>query len=422
MEDKLDRRFTEVNLENLCPHLSEFHHQKFEDIEIPGQYLLNKDNNSHFVKIERFLPTIDLARGTNACYKRLKIRGHDGSLHAFAVQFPAARHCRREECLFQLFRIFDDSLSKKVETRRRNILFTLPIAVPLSPHIRIINDDSRDVSMQKIYEDFCFKEGKNRDEPFIYTIEKLRAAFDPRLPKPDIMSIRVEILSAIQTLLVPSTVMKNYFLDLYPNFEDFWLFRKQFTSQYASFIFTTYMMCVNTRQPQKIHVNRGSGSVWTSDMLPCKIASKNASLDTSNGSRPAPLFYNAEMVPFRLTPNIQKLIGKSGLEGILSVYVLVIARALTEPKSDLDQYLTLFVRDEVISWCTQQDPPKPVPQDQQLREIVMLNVELIIKRLMSMAHGSSASNVSTQSVLELIAQAVNPHNLAAADTLWMAYF
>ncbi|QFZ30488.1 putative transcription-associated protein [Clavispora lusitaniae] len=421
LEDKLDRRFTEVNLENLCPHLSEFHHQKFEEIEVPGQYLLNKDSNSHFVKIERFSPTIDLARGTNACYKRMKIRGNDGSLHSFAVQFPAARHCRREESLFQLFRIFDDKLSKKVETRRRNISFTLPIAVPLSPHIRIINDDSRDVSMQKIYEDFCFRNGKNRDEPFIYTIEKLRAAFDPRLPKPDVMSIRVEILGAIQTLLVPSTVMKNYFVDLYPNFEDFWLFRKQFTSQYASFIFTTYMMCVNTRQPQKIHVNRGSGNVWTSDMLPCKIASKNASLDGSNG-RPAPLFYNAEMVPFRLTPNIQKLIGESGLEGILSVYVLAIAKALTEPRSDLEQYLTLFVRDEVISWFTQQDPPRPIPQDSQLREIVMVNVELIIKRVVSMAQSASGSGVSTQNVLELIAQAVNPHNLAAADTLWMAYF
>lgn len=422
LEDKLDRRFTEVNLENLCPHLSEFHHQKFEDIEVPGQYLLNKDNNTHFVKIERFLPTIDLARGTNACYKRMKIRGHNGSLHSFAVQFPAARHCRREECLFQLFRIFDETLSKKVETRRRNIQFTLPIAVPLSPHIRIINDDSRDISMQKIYEDFCFRNNKNRDEPFIYTIERLRAAFDPRLPKPDIMSIRVEILSAIQTELVPSTVLRNYFVDLYPNFEDFWLFRKQFTSQYASFIFTTYMMCVNTRQPQKIHVNRGSGDVWTSDMLPCKIASKNASLDGSSGGRPAPLFYNAEMVPFRLTPNIQKLIGESGLEGILAVYVLVIARALTEPKSDLEQYLTLFVRDEVISWCTQQDPPRPIPQDSQLREIVMINVDLIIKRVLSMAHSSSGTGVSTQSVLEMIAQAVNPHNLAAADTLWMAYF
>lgn len=422
LEEKLDNRFTEVNLENLCPHLSEFHHQKFEDIEVPGQYLANKDNNDHFVKIERFLPTIELTRGTNACYKRIKIRGHNGSLHSFTVQFPAARQCRREENLFQLFRIFDDTLSKKVELRRRNIHFTLPIAIPLSPHIRIVNDDSRDISMQKIYEDFCFKNGKNRDEPFIYTIEKLRAAYDPRLPKPDIMSIRVEILSAIQTLLVPSTVLKNYFLDLYPSFEDFWLFRKQFTAQYASFIFTTYTMCVNTRQPQKIYVNRGSGSVWTSDMLPCRVASKNASLDGSGGGRPAPLFYNAEMVPFRLTPNIQKLIGESGIEGILAIYVLVIARALTEPKSDLDQYLTIFVRDEVISWCTQQEPPRPVPQDSQLREIVTLNVELIIKRVFSMAHSTVGSAVSSQSVLDLIAQAVNPHNLAAADTLWMAYF
>ncbi|KSA03288.1 uncharacterized protein AC631_00926 [Debaryomyces fabryi] len=422
LEDKLDRRFSEVNLENLCPHLSEFHHQKFEDIEVPGQYLLNKDNNTHFVKIERFLPTIDLARGTNACHKRLKIRGYDGSLHTFAVQFPAARHCRREECIFQLFRLFGDTLSRKVETRRRNILFTLPVAVPLSPHIRIINDDSRDITMQKIYEDFCSRNGKSRDEPFVYTIEKLRAAFDPRLPKPDIMSIRVEILSAIQSLLVPSTVLKNYFVDLYPQFEDFWLFRKQFTSQYASFIFTTYMMCVNTRQPQKIHVNKGSGNVWTSDMLPCKIASKNASLDGSQGGRPAPLFYNAEMVPFRLTPNIQKLIGETGLEGILSVYLLAIARAITEPESDLEQYLTLFVRDEVISWCTQQDPPRPIPQDSQLREIVRVNVDLVIKRVLSMGHISSGPTISTQNVLELISQAVNPRNLAAADTLWMAYF
>ncbi|EGW30360.1 uncharacterized protein SPAPADRAFT_143045 [Spathaspora passalidarum NRRL Y-27907] len=416
LEDKLDRRFSEVNLENLCPHLSEFHHQKFEEIEVPGQYLLNKDNNNHFVKIERFLPTIDLERGTNACYKRLRIRGHDGSLHTFAVQFPAARHCRREECVFQLFRIFNDSISRKVETRRRNIQFTLPVAVPLSPHIRIVKDDSRDITLQKVYEDFCKKKGVSRDEPFIYTVKKLRDAYDPRLPKPDLASIRVEILGAIQALLVPSTVLKNYFVGLYPNFEDFWLFRKQFTSQYASFIFITYMMCVNARQPQKIHVNKGSGNVWTSDMLPCKLPSKG--VDTSQ--KPTPIFVNAEQVPFRLTPNIQKLIGESNLEGILSVYILCIARALMEPESDLEQYLTLFVRDEVVSWMNNQDAPR---SSIQLREIVRLNVESIMKRVMTMGHVSSGgSGVATQNVLELISQAVNPRNLAAADTLWMAYF
>lgn len=424
LEDKLDRRFTQVNLENLCPHLSEFHHQKFEEIEIPGQYLLNKDNNSHFVKIERFLPTVDLARGTSACYKRLRIRGHDGSLHTFAVQFPAARHCRREESVFQLFRIFNDSISRRVETRRRDIQFTLPIAVPLSPHIRIVNDDVNDITLQRIYEDYCKKNGKSRDEPFIYTVEKLRAAFDHRLPKPDLASIRVEILSAIQTLLVPSTVLKEYFLQLYPRFDDFWLFRKQFTSQYASFIFTTFMMCVNARQPQKIHVNKGSGNVWTSDMLPCKMP--NRQHDNNNPQpKPTPMFVNAEQVPFRLTPNIQKLIGDSGLEGILAVYVLCIARALLEPEADLEQYLTLYVRDEAISWIAQGGGDRSGTvsgQDNQLRDVVKLNVDSIIKRVMTMGHVSPNGGVATQNVLELISQAVNPRNLAAADTLWMAYF
>lgn len=424
LEDKLDRRISQVNLENLCPHLSEFHHQKFEEIEIPGQYLLNKDNNAHFVKIERFLSTIDLARGTSACYKRLRIRGHDGSLHTFAVQFPAARHCRREESVFQLFRIFNDSISRKVEARRRNIQFTLPIAVPLSPHIRIVNDDTRDISLQKVYEDFCKKNDKSRDEPFIYTVEKLRAAYDQRLPKPDLTSVRVEILSAIQTLLVPTTVLKNYFIDLYPNFEDFWLFRKQFTSQYASFIFTTYMMCINARQPQKIHVNKGSGSVWTSDMLPYKMPNKNA-LDNAQqqqNGKPAPIFVNAEQVPFRLTPNIQKLIGETGLEGILSVYMLCIARALLEPESDLEQYLTLFVRDEVVSWLQQHDKSVLNSPDKQFRDMVRLNVESIIRRVMTMGHVSSNNAVANQNALELISQSVNPRNLATADTLWMAYF
>jgi transformation/transcription domain-associated protein len=425
LEDKLDRRFSSVNLESVCPHLSEFHHQKFEDIEVPGQYLLNKDNNSHFIKIERFLPTLELIRGTFACYKRIKIRGHDGSLHQFAVQFPAARHCRREERIFQLYRIFNDTLSKKVQTRKRNIQFTLPIAVPLSPQIRIMDDTSSLSSLHEIYEDYCKTKNLNRDEPLIYFNEKMRAAFDPHLPKPDIMNIRVEIFSAIQSLIVPNTVVKNYFTNLYTKFEDFWLFRKQFTSQYASFIFMTYMMSIAGRQPYKISINEKSGAVTTFEMLPSKIASSkansnffaNSTLDVP-AQRAAPIFYNAESVPFRLTPNIQQLIGEAGLEGILSVHILCIAKALTEPESELTTHLPLFVRDETISWFTQQH--RPSAEETQLREIVRVNVELISKKVQQIS-SHNGNSVATQNILDFIQQAVNPRNLAACDTLWMAY-
>lgn len=162
LENKLDRASKKENLEVLCPHLSNFHHQKFEDIEIPGQYLLNKDNNVHFIKIARFLPTVDFVRGTHSSYRRLMIRGHDGSVHSFAVQYPAVRHSRREERMFQLYRLFNKSLSKNVETRRRSIQFNLPIAIPLSPQVRIMNDSVSFTTLHEIHNEFCKKKDLTR--------------------------------------------------------------------------------------------------------------------------------------------------------------------------------------------------------------------------------------------------------------------
>lgn len=109
----------------------------------------------------------------------------------------------------------------------------------------------------------------------------------------------------------------------------------------------------------------------------------------------------------------------------MAVYVLCIARALLEPESDLEQYLTLYIRDEAIAWLAQGGGDKNgtvAGQDKQLRDVVKLNVDSIIKRVMTMGHVSPGGSVATQNVLELISQAVNPRNLAAADTLWMAYF
>ena len=99
--------------------LQEFHHTKFDDVEVPGQYVQvsathylrasdfrqHVDHTEEFVKIGRFYPKIELARGHGFCFRRITMIGSNGSRHTFAVQLPAARHCRREERLTQLFRI-----------------------------------------------------------------------------------------------------------------------------------------------------------------------------------------------------------------------------------------------------------------------------------------------------------------------------
>lgn len=208
-EAKLDARPNKVNLEALSPHLSEFHYQKFEEIEVPGQYFQLKDNNLHFIKIDRFMPTVDVVRGFGVCYRRITIRGHDGSMHPFAIQYPAARHCRREERVSQLFKILNGVISRRKECRKRKIQFTLPIAVPFNPHIRIIQDDSKFISMQAIYEDYCRRIGQSRDAPLDFSTQRLRAAFDPKLPKPDIAAIKMEILTAIQATLIPNTILRD---------------------------------------------------------------------------------------------------------------------------------------------------------------------------------------------------------------------
>ncbi|CDH15648.1 probable Transcription-associated protein 1 [Zygosaccharomyces bailii ISA1307] len=424
LENKLDRAPKVEKLEKLCPHLSNFHHQKFEDIEIPGQYLLNKDNNLHFVKIARFLPTVDFVRGTHSSYRRLIIRGHDGSIHYFAVQYPSVRHSRREERMSQLFRLFNASLSKNVQTRRRNIEFTVPIAVPLSPQVRIMNDSPDFTTLHQIYDDCCAQRGIDPDSIQDFVTEQLNIAHDKALPTPDLTVIKVEIFSSIQSLFLPTTVLMDYFIDLFTQFEDFWLFRKQFASNYGAFVFMTYMMMINSRTPHKIHVDKRSGDVFTLEMLPSrypyervKPLMKNHELNLPPDT---PIFHNNEPVPFRLTPNIQKLLGDSALEGVFAVDIFAISRALIEHDNELNTYLTLFIRDEIISWFS--NLHRPIVENPQLREMVQTNVDLIIRKVAQLGHFSSTPAVTTQFILDCISSAVNPRNLAKTDSNYLPWF
>ncbi|KAJ5702643.1 hypothetical protein N7488_010191 [Penicillium malachiteum] len=407
-EEKLDRRPQAGNLESYSPHLSEFRFLKFDEVEVPGQYLLHKDKNQDFVRIDRFLPDVDLVRGIGVCHRRLKIRGHDGSVHAFAVQHPAARHCRREERILQLFRIFNGLLAKRKESRRRNLYFHLPLMVPLAPHIRLVRDDSSYISMQGIYEDHCRRVGMNKDEPVLFTMDRMRSLAETKQNRtPDQQQVlRTEILTAIQDKWVPSTVVLEFFQHTYPNFADFWLFRRQFAYQYAAVAFMTYVMHIGNRYPNKILVSRSTGDIWGAELIP-----------TINPGKA--IFYNPEQVPFRFTPNIQTLLGPIATEGLFACAMMAISRCLTEPRHELEQQLSIFVRDEMMFWSTAHHRGVlPVPQ---LRDLVNNNSEIIVNRAVSLASPPEGNLPANQTTIDLISKAVNPQHLASCDALWMPY-
>ncbi|TID23090.1 hypothetical protein E2P81_ATG02207 [Venturia nashicola] len=405
-EERLDRRTNPVTLESFSPHLSEFRYQKFDEVEIPGQYLQHTDKNQDFIRIERFLPDVDLVRGAQVCYRRLKIRGHDGSVHPYQVQHPAGRSCRREERILQLFRIFNEVLMKRKESRRRNLQFNLPAMIPLSPAVRMIEDDVSYMSLQSVYEDFCRKNGINKDEPVLYTIEKLRTLSPKNLEQAN--HIRMETFIAVQEKYIPNTVIQEYFQATFPAYDDFWLFRRAFSYQFAATSFMTYIMCMAARYPHKISISRSSGRVWSSELVP------------SMGNQ-RPVFQNAEVVPFRLTPNLQTLMGPIVTEGIFAPALMTFGRCLTERDGEMEMQLAVFVRDEVTFWFTQAH--KQSAAENLLREAVDHNCGVIVKRAESLAKPPEANNLpANQTSVDRIAEAVDPKKLSQTDPLWMAYF
>ncbi|KAI4202027.1 MAG: hypothetical protein LQ346_002049 [Caloplaca aetnensis] len=412
-EEKLDRRPAQQNLETYSPHLSEFRFHKFDELEVPGQYLQHRDKNTDFIRIERFLPDVDLVRTVGFSHRRIKIRGHDGSIHPFAVQHPAARHSRREERILQLFRVFNGTLSKRKESRRRNLNFYLPLMVPLAPSLRLVQDDSSYISLQGVYEDHCRRNGINKDEPVLFTMDKLRALTEARSNKypSESPAMRLETFTAIQERWVPSTIALHYFQQTYPSYSDFWLFRRHFSAQLAALTFMTYIMHMSTRYPHKLCISRSHGSVWGSELLPT-IASGQA------------LFHHAEPVHFRLTPNLQTLMGPLATEGIFAPAIMAIARCLTEPSNqgekELELQLSIFVRDEMIFWFTQQH--KSPIGEHDLRKAVARNCEVVVKKAVSLARPPEAGNLpANQTVIDLISKSVDPVALAQCDALWMGW-
>ncbi|ORY74856.1 FAT domain-domain-containing protein, partial [Protomyces lactucae-debilis] len=402
----LDRRKPTQQLEQVSAYLSEFQYQKFEDVEVPGQYLQHRDNNNDFVRIDRFMPQLDVVRGHGICYRRITMRGQDGSLHQFAIQYPAARHCRREERIIQLFRILSGVLARRKESRKRCLSFHLPAAIPLAPHIRIVQDDASYISLQGIYEDYCNRHGQHKDDPLQLATERLQKYPELQNKKSELIDLKVDILASIRRDLVPESIVYDFFKQTFPTFSEFWRFRKQFSLQYASLTFMTYVMNINNRFPYKLFISRKTGQVWGTEILP-GMAPNN------------PVFHNGEAVPFRLTPALQNLMGPIGIEGIFSCATMAIARCLTEPEFELDQHLSIFVRDELITWFTQQH--RPVTHETHLREKVSSNVDLIVRRASSLSQVAQGNLPANQTIIDLISQSVNPKNLVQMDQLWSSF-
>ncbi|RKP03126.1 hypothetical protein CXG81DRAFT_9931 [Caulochytrium protostelioides] len=418
LERLLDLRPASQNLEQFSHYLVEFEYQKFDDIEVPGQYFLLCDSNRDFKKIVRFLPEITAVRGPGSCHRRLSIRGHDGRLQTFMLQNHAARHCRREERLMQLFRLLNAISDRRKDARERSLTFHLPLMVPMAPQMRLVQDDPSYVSFYEIYEQHCRQHGFPKDAPIVHYMTRMQQALAGARParrsKVELLNLKTEILHETAQQLIPETILTQYMTARMGSWSALWLMRKQFTVQMALCAFMTYVLSIGQRFPHKFHVALATGHVWMSEVLATFSASTH-------------LLTNNDSVPFRLTPNLQHFMGAVGIEGIFTAALMAMARALTDPETDMEDCVAIFLRDELVAWL--HGARKPALSDTALRHAVQQNTALITKRCQGLACRAERDQKKmdtalplNQTLLDLISQAANPLKLAQLEVAFLPNF
>ncbi|KAI6035416.1 hypothetical protein F5J12DRAFT_25544 [Pisolithus orientalis] len=425
-EKHLDSRPRFQSLDLLSHYLTEFQYSKFDDIEVPGQYTEDKDSNQNFIHIQRFGPKFENCRSHGYCWKRFTVHGNDHSRTSFSVQLPSGRHCRREERVMQVFRMFNGALSRKKEARKRNLNFHIPAAVSCSPSLRLLQNDSSYVTLGDIYDRHCEEHGITREDPILVSGEKVKRVLldfkqsTGRVPnKTEYFTLRKDIMDEVVAKLVPDDILTKYMTCVMEGPSDLWRMRKQFALQVAATSFMTYVFCLTSRSPSRFHISRSTGLIAMSELLP-GVASQ------------APVFASNDAVPFRLTPNMQRFIGPILTEGLLTTSILAIARCLTEPDFCLDQQLCLFARDEVMTWLHGRGQPWTF--DLSFRTNVAANIEGVVKRAEVMAckverDHATATNSSNpgptpvvQTVTNLISTATNPMQLMRMTEIYHPWF
>lgn len=70
-------------------------------------------------------------------------------------------------------------LTRRKESRKRNLNFHLPVAVPLNPTLRLLANDSSYVTMQHIYDEHCDTMRIAREDPQLAFAEKFENVYSP---------------------------------------------------------------------------------------------------------------------------------------------------------------------------------------------------------------------------------------------------
>jgi transformation/transcription domain-associated protein len=219
--------------------------------------------------------------------------------------------------------------------------------------------DESYTSLGDVYDRYCSKYGQRREDSIVYAGDKTRRVLQDlyhsknkqvctsqfrnihytdslvrvQVSKTEYIAMKKDIFEDVALKYSPETILSDYMLSIMDSPSELWRMRKTFAYQLAACSFMTYFFPLAGRHPGRFQFSRSSGLIAMTDILTSTVFEVFFDpFSPHAGHGQNHLFSTTDVVPFRLTPNIQKFLGPTLIEGILTSGIFSIARGLTEPE------------------------------------------------------------------------------------------
>jgi len=407
-------------------------------IEIPGQYAPYSTNTFDArplpelnVKLIRFEPTVEILRAADdgQLVRRITMIGSDGEKYNFLLQFNGSYFTRVDEHCAQLHYLTEKVLRKGLLSSRKNLGIKPNVVIPIAQRLRLIADHAGNFSLSSVISSELSSRGLPKDAVqtfFKDESKRLQNEDHKHFDAPDSLTaesrsmtdnsdISLKVYQKICSDLMGKRVLFEHVNLALQSIESIFAFRRRFALEWAVESLLQYVFNVADRTPSRLVVNINNGTVIPTEF---RISYNNQGLVAGN------------KIPFRMTRNLETLIGPFVIDGIFVPAMASTAEAFACVEKALHPALCVIFRDDIVAWYCSKSPPKSDTKNQelerQLGERIIKNASLVQQRLLECAPDKNTNidnlECADSHVRKLLKVATSPTDLCQTPLTFQSWF
>jgi transformation/transcription domain-associated protein len=277
--------------------------------------------------------------------------------------------------------VIDKFLRQNTVTARNHLSVQSFAAIPVAQRLRMTPDPESRLALDDVLRR-SYDTEKNEGKPvatfFLEEItRRLKDAVSPDASEDEKSKaekeVRLDVYREICDSKVDKRMLLRYLQRVFESPEAFFLFRRALSVHLAVNSLQQYVFSVAERTPQRFVMLQSNGRVMSPDF---RVSYSNQG------------FIEAHQIPFRMTPNIETLLGEHHMQGIFIRSMAMVAGAIREHKEEFDPILRLLMRDDILAWYSKslaKSDSKTQELERQLIERVSKNVYTLQARFFECA-------------------------------------